>query len=538
MSKGGGAGKVYFILYLAVLLELLIIIVERDDAEEALKREKLELERKSKRIQLIAETIIEALRGSQTSLSSTSDQSMTLGDAKEPEREFSVKVRISDPTKDVVDSLVLTILRNNSVMQTLDMATDTVAFPRVKVGQDYIFKYKFKPTFGEGEYRLDFKAKTNQVVGVAQNATNEDTVKIGAVHLTVGELKEVEKGIVENVALKGFIDSLLGDQYQNFSSNIGHNDFVVNVKRAENKFDQIALFPQETDFSAFPGMELPNPIKIEGALSSKTELTKTEGPGEFKKVDTNWVWTYTPAVGDVGQNYTVKFKGDAKRGGGPKDVTTQSFSVTVKALKPAAGDSAMFMPQSEEEDKAQPYTKFPFVVNGKYTDLNGFYKIVITVDGKEVKVSNEPTTSYTPVYLEDEGKKMNVKILFRSQFGKEYKELKNADFVIAAPPLLIGKFPSRFELGGNTNFNLQAGVGLTSAGSEYQSELPGDLDVQSDGNIFDSKATKKDGFNYSLRMLKPPTNVKKDGFPVKVTFKDSKTGMSKTKTIIILPKKR
>lgn len=35
MSKGG-AGKVYFVLYLAVILELLIIIVERDEAEEHL----------------------------------------------------------------------------------------------------------------------------------------------------------------------------------------------------------------------------------------------------------------------------------------------------------------------------------------------------------------------------------------------------------------------------------------------------------------------------------------------------------------------
>src|SRR4029079_11235922 len=140
MSKGGGAGKVYFILYLAVLLELLIIIVERDDAEEELKKEKLALEQKSKRIQLIAETIINALRGSQTSLSSTSDQAMTLGDPKEPEREFSVKVRVSDPTKDVVYSLALTIYRNNNAMQTINMVNDTVTFPRVQVGQDYIYK--------------------------------------------------------------------------------------------------------------------------------------------------------------------------------------------------------------------------------------------------------------------------------------------------------------------------------------------------------------------------------------------------------------
>ncbi|MEI8134034.1 MAG: hypothetical protein WCH46_03015 [bacterium] len=538
MSKGGGAGKVYFILYLAVLLELLIIIVERDDAEEELKKEKAALEQKSKRIQLIAETIINALRGSQTSLSSTSDQAMTLGDPKEPEREFSVKVRISDPTKDVVDSLALTILRNNSIMQTVDMVSDTVNFPRVKIGQDYIFKYKFKPSFGEGEYKLAFKAKTNQVVGVAQNAKADDTVKIGAVRLTVSELKDVEKGITENVALKGFIDSLLGNMYQDFSSNIGENDFVVNVKRAENKFDQLAMFPQDEVFTSFPGLELPNPIKIEGALSSKTEITKIEGPGEFKKVDTNWVWVFNPGQGEVGQAYTVKFKGDAKRGGGPKDIATKEFNVRVEGLKPAAGDSGMFVPQSEDEDKAQPFTKFPFVVNGKYTNLNGFYKIVISVDGKEVKVSNEPTASYTPVYLEDENKKLNVKILFRSQFAKDYKELKSEDFTILPPPLIVGKLPPRWEIGGNTTLKFQAAVGLLSSGADYQSELPGDLDVQSENNVFDSKATKVSGYDYTLRLLKPPANVKKDGVAVKITFKDPKTGMSKVKTVIIMPKKR
>ncbi len=41
MSKGG-AGKVYFVLYLAVILELLIIIVERDEAEEHLVKKQQE----------------------------------------------------------------------------------------------------------------------------------------------------------------------------------------------------------------------------------------------------------------------------------------------------------------------------------------------------------------------------------------------------------------------------------------------------------------------------------------------------------------
>lgn len=41
-AKGGGPGKVYFVLYLAVVLELLIIIVDRDEAEEALLRKQRE----------------------------------------------------------------------------------------------------------------------------------------------------------------------------------------------------------------------------------------------------------------------------------------------------------------------------------------------------------------------------------------------------------------------------------------------------------------------------------------------------------------
>ena len=55
MSKGGGAGKVYFVLYLAVVLELLIIIVERDEAEEGLLR-------KQKETMKIVESILSQLQ--------------------------------------------------------------------------------------------------------------------------------------------------------------------------------------------------------------------------------------------------------------------------------------------------------------------------------------------------------------------------------------------------------------------------------------------------------------------------------------------
>ncbi len=55
MSKGGGAGKVYFVLYLAVVLELLIIIVERDEAEE-------HLHKKTQEAMRIVESILSQLQ--------------------------------------------------------------------------------------------------------------------------------------------------------------------------------------------------------------------------------------------------------------------------------------------------------------------------------------------------------------------------------------------------------------------------------------------------------------------------------------------
>jgi hypothetical protein len=318
--------------------------------------------------------------------------------------------------------------------------------------------------------------------------------------------------------------------YQNFSSNLGENDFVVNVKRQENKFDQIALYPQENDFASFPGLQIPNPIKIEGALSSKTEITKLEGPGEFTKVDTNWVWSFTPGLNDVGQNYTVKFKGDAKRGGGSKDIATQQFSVTVKSLKAVAGDSGIYYP-TDEDGKPQPYTQVHFKINGKYTDLNGDYQLRLTLDGAPYKTINEPTYDFVPTFLEMENKKLGITILFKSYFMRDYNELRHDEFTILSPPLNVGSGARVYA--DEKVVKLKAGYGIDP---EY-SPIGGDLNVQSDGNYFDNKATKTADYDFTLRLVKLPPNLK-NGFPVKVLFTDPVTGGKYPKTITILPKKR
>jgi hypothetical protein len=102
MSKGG-AGKVYFVLYLAVILELLIIIVERDEAEEHLIK-------KQKESMRIVESILSQLQvGAGTEGINTRPQDqitipppgvnvkeMMGGVEIKPERKYLVEVGVTD----------------------------------------------------------------------------------------------------------------------------------------------------------------------------------------------------------------------------------------------------------------------------------------------------------------------------------------------------------------------------------------------------------------------------------------------------------
>jgi hypothetical protein len=522
MSKGG-AGKVYFILYLAVLLELLIIIVERDEAEHNLKKEKKALEERNKQIQLIAETIINSMRGSATSVSSTSDQSMILGDEKEADgREFSVRVRVADPLRDSVKNLDLHILRNEQEVKVINIALDSSLYPRQKAGQDYIFKYRFKPEYGEGQYKLRFDAKTNQIVGVTQDASPDDTVKIGAVKLTVKQLRDVRDGISENVGLRGYIDSLLTGQYENFTSNIGSNEFVVNVKKKEaTVFDQLAIFPQENDFASFPSLGLPNPIKIEGAESKNVKIDLVEGPGQIVKIDTNYAWVWTPDAASAGQTYTVKIRGNANRNGGAKDIAVNSFSVSVKPLQPAAD---MFGPKGNKA-----YTGVPFTVNAKHADLNGIYRIEVYKNGEKVKETSEPQLRLEKeevVFMQDEGKQLQTRIFFRSPFMRDWITLKD---------MRAGGDP---DVEAGADYTFKVGIGIPP--NLYLAAPSAELDVTSTDDIFDRKAKKLpgQGFDFSLKMNATKANriTDKAGKPITVTVTDPTSGSSTSFDVKVYPK--
>jgi hypothetical protein len=541
MSKGGGAGKVYFILYLAVLLELLIIIVERDDAEDALKKEKEELLRKTKRIQLIAETIINSLRGSPTAVSATSDQSMVLGDKTEANgRMFNVRIRLADPKHDTVKELDLHILRNNAEMATLNLAGDSSVYPRTREGNDFIFSYAFKPQFGAGEYKLHFDARTNQVVGVTQTASPDDTVKIGAVHLTVKELKEVKDGISENIGLRGYIDSLLNGGYENFSANIGSNEFTVNVKPPQ-EVDQLKIFPQEPNFASFPSLSLPNAVKIEGATISGPQgvkITKVDGPGDIVQIDSNFYWVWKPEASAIGQTYTVKLAGKANRNGAQKDQATTSFSVVVDKMEKA--NPAPYFPSNAKTHAGTPYTSITFTADEKIANLDGSYRTELYLNGAKIATKDEPTISYMPEFMKDENKELEVKAYYKSNFMKDFVPIDDQTFKIGPPPFKGVADNDGMTAGDALRVKAAYNLLVPVNGSQYKEVGSDHLDIQSDG-YFETTAKKepgKDGaYFFDAKATSKVASIKnKDGQTVNLTITDPITGQTQTSQITVMPK--
>jgi hypothetical protein len=130
-----------------------------------------------------------------------------------------------------------------------------------------------------------------------------------------------------------------------------------------------------------------------------------------------------------------------------------------------------------------------------------------------------------------EGKKLGVKIMFRSNFAKDYVTLRDDQFVIQPPVLQTGG-GGRWQQGDPKMLKFKAGFGIEG----YYSAADGDLTATSEGGYFDTKATKIGDYDYQIRMIKEPV-FKRDPIKVKVTFVHPSSGSSTSKTFTLYPKK-
>lgn len=272
MSKGG-AGKVYFVLYLAVILELLIIFIERDEAEEHLRKEQ------EQAIQIVQTILSQLQTGSGATDISANPKDQIVLDEEQPggtSRNYQLFVSVGDSrvqmesggkqirgddisrldyfvshTSDFnrADSALgidTSDIEGGNLIFHAALGTDLDGYDRprpivgttapsgdperyfvinpeatataVAKGQKVkVFDVNFKPNQGPGWYRLRFASQTNKILGIGGTETGDnDTVRIGNVKLTVKQLKQVQKSMTkrkvagqEESPVVGYINRLL-----------------------------------------------------------------------------------------------------------------------------------------------------------------------------------------------------------------------------------------------------------------------------------------------------------------------------------------
>lgn len=366
MSKGG-AGKVYFVLYLAVILELLIIFIERDEAEEHLRRQQREAI-------AIVQTILSQLQtgAGVTSVTTRPKDNITLSD-KDPEstiRVYDILVAVGDSTSqgggmsgDDVNELTYKVshIGDPNIPEEelpLDTTDLTEPFFVAQLGKEHgglfeprqvkgaaaptgdptayfqlneemtaqeqakgrnvkVFRVNFKPNAGEGWYRLRFESRTNQIMGVVQGEpSDEDTVRIGNVQLTVKQLKSVQDFLKKEGKnnpgadqVQEYIDALLDpEQWKNLDVNSGANAIDVRVVKPDipPPSDPIARinFPRE-EIYWYDGAPFRIPVAVGPSRSEGGSFTSNVGA--IQEVDgQNYIVWSDPIVGEAQVQLTAR----------------------------------------------------------------------------------------------------------------------------------------------------------------------------------------------------------------------------------------
>ena len=357
--------QVYFFLYLAVICELLIVIVERDDAEAELLREQMTLKNKN-------EMIIKELLKNQPVVSAASDNSLEVGES----RSFTVGVKGLGEKDNVTVPPVVYVFRgeNADVSDTLNAFQKVYpeALPTQTIGMRlYSFDWQGNSS---GFYTFRVSAGTNRIdfLGMEEN---EPTVKIGSLNFASKEIDEVirkDKDLQDMLRNKGFdVDNALAkgtslvDGFISQSKNLDPASFTLEVF-SNPPTDQLRVFtPNVVTAVNFPYTAK---LHVEGSIPSKVnKFTASEGIITKDSV-LHWAYTATEAGTKV-----VKVEATDNRGGGPLSKSVSSFKITSKM--PVLGGA-----------DATPYAGEVFIRDIKVDGLetNNNYAWSLKLDGSEV----------------------------------------------------------------------------------------------------------------------------------------------------------
>lgn len=342
--------QVYFFLYLAVVCELLIIIVERDDAEAGWLKEKAELKKTNYAV------ILELLKNNPV-VNAGSNTQLKVGEV----REFVVAIQgLGDSDRVTVPPTVS--VSNGSRQDVLPAEP----LPDVELGKkQYRFTWRAPAA---GNYLFKVNAGTNRVdeiVGV------DPKVKIGSLFF---KKKFVQEVIDSDPMIKGTPVDRFVDQ----SGHLNPAQFEIQV--ISDFLEQLTL--KSKDVVTAIGFKTKNDIFIEGTTPDRVNAIRPS-VGDAFKGEKKWTWEGTF---NTDGNFVVSLAASDSRGHAKMSKTNGSFRVTVKSPTLRNRISTAFAGELFEQN-----------ISVAGLEDNTAYSWTLEVDGNEIKGSGPFVRYQIPV---------------------------------------------------------------------------------------------------------------------------------------------
>lgn len=279
--------QVYFFLYLAVICELLIIIVERDDAETQLRRERDELYRLTQKIitELVETAPVQSLNGNTT---------MEVGDR----RQFFVSVQGMGPEDELTRPPEVLVFRGADTLQRLKPEVDVRPVEK-------------QQTNGERRYAFEWTAPAPGAYRFVGNSANNrfDEGAGGRVKLASMEFP------------RRIIEAFVPNYREIFRRHeVLRSELSVDVIAAG---DQLLLNGGELVTAA--GYPATGYIEVQGTAASRVRVRPSSGSVTPEDDRLRWEGTFEKAG-----EHTVRLDGRDTRGAGALSRDEASFRVKVK----------------------------------------------------------------------------------------------------------------------------------------------------------------------------------------------------------------
>ncbi len=438
--------QVYFFLYLAVVCELLIVIVERDEAEEGMLRQQEALKKfNSQMIIMLVQNlpIADASAETKVFVGDTRYFDIKIKNVSEKTNILNPKivVNINDVPRDSVILSTKPILSKQDTLPSqnnLLIINDSVRnSPRASSQNTRSYRFRYTPK-AEGLYTFTAMAGTNAIEIIRSDIG--EYVQIGATQFKRVDveaaldywLKESKKNGLPIPYIASNGKQLLVEIMQN--SNNVESEFRMDVVRKEMG-DQLSLRPAKREVVTALDFPTEMPIYVQGPSPDKVNfIAPSDGQVPTpSKGDSNLVWKKTYSTPG---SFPVTISARDNRGAGNLSVSNPGANFNVIVKKP-------YLVRLPKPSGAFAGEFFEMNIN-----VHGLeeprYKWTLEMEGRVVETG---TTSIVKYKIPEDalGKTMRIRATYDNIVYKLYadstaKELTTSDFMykISKPMVRVG----------------------------------------------------------------------------------------------------